>query len=166
MADVLSFKWTVSRARDTYGYNICTLRVNGKVVSRCNGGNYDMPGTCLGHFFDTAYAERILKLSSPFYGLTYHDPNYDPGKAVIDNETVEDREQKGESFGLERYQAFYRASTELPDDTHTVPEIRWGIGIDSVRQIGEAIGLKLEFIHSTRNETIYRLVDSENASSS
>ena len=51
-----SFKWTVSRGRYTYGYNICTMylhRRNGdKVkVSSCNGGGYDM-----------------------FYGLNFYDP--------------------------------------------------------------------------------------------
>lgn len=45
---VLQFKWTISRGRDTYGYNICSLYVDGKKVSGCSGGGYDMMGTCLG----------------------------------------------------------------------------------------------------------------------
>lgn len=41
----LTVTWTVSRGRDTYGYNIVTLRERGDVVARCNGGGYDMRGT-------------------------------------------------------------------------------------------------------------------------
>lgn len=38
----LKFKWTISRARETLGYNVVTLYVNGSKVARCNGGGYDM----------------------------------------------------------------------------------------------------------------------------
>lgn len=58
----LEFKWTVSRGRDTYGYNICTLYTDGVKVARCNGGGYDMKGTCLGNFIAHAYADRLLAL--------------------------------------------------------------------------------------------------------
>lgn len=42
----LEFKWSVSRARDTFGYNICSLWIHTdagreKVASACGGG-YDM----------------------------------------------------------------------------------------------------------------------------
>lgn len=42
-----SFKWTTSRARDTHGYNICSLIINNQKVSSCKGGGYDMEGTAL-----------------------------------------------------------------------------------------------------------------------
>jgi hypothetical protein len=50
-----SEKHTTSKGRDTYGYNICTIRVHGSrygtsqplAVGRCNGGGYDMVGTSL-----------------------------------------------------------------------------------------------------------------------
>lgn len=62
MSIYLEFKWTVSRGRDTYGYNICTLYADGTRVARCNGGGYDMQGTNLGNYIASHYAERLLAL--------------------------------------------------------------------------------------------------------
>ena len=75
MSDLLSFKWTVSKAKNTYNYNICTLRVNDKKVSQCNGGGYDMNGTCLGDWMQDYFVYGLLNFkynkdgSSEFYGL-------------------------------------------------------------------------------------------------
>ena len=33
----LKFKWTTSKAQDSYGYNVCTLLVNREKKARCNG---------------------------------------------------------------------------------------------------------------------------------
>src|SRR5215813_1314455 len=171
----LKFKWTVSRGRNSYGYNICSLYVEGRKVSACNGGGYDMEGTALGNWVARRYADRLLALRAKdmpaqshwqraedcyrcfsgtcrnknrtfkwgewgkdsmncpvcgdeiqfdhnagkriddgryFYGLTFHDPDYDPGKAKIgkdcsdrtlgknaEGKTVEQAEQDGESLG-------------------------------------------------------------------
>lgn len=51
------FKWTVSRGQDTYGYNICSIYVNGEKKGSTCGGGYDMKGTAMGiwiekHFFN------------------------------------------------------------------------------------------------------------------
>lgn len=62
MTHTLQFKWTVSRGRDTDGYNICSLYVEGKKVASCNGGGYDMEGTCLGSWVARRFAERLCKL--------------------------------------------------------------------------------------------------------
>lgn len=74
----LSLKWTVSRGRDTYGYNIVTLtdQVAGKKY-RTMGGNYDMQGTVFSNWMDDNYRERYKTLAdkvsslgvSSFYGL-------------------------------------------------------------------------------------------------
>lgn len=70
MEKTLEFKWGVSRGRDTYGYTICSLYVDGRKVASCNGGGYDMKGTSFGHYLERAYADRLLKLNSEFYGLS------------------------------------------------------------------------------------------------
>jgi len=36
-------KWSTSRAADSYGYTLVTLREDGKVQARTCGGGYDMP---------------------------------------------------------------------------------------------------------------------------
>ena len=90
------------------------------------------------------------------YGLTFHDPNYDPSQAVIGKDctdrtlgdgakgkTVGQAEQDGESFGLERLQAVYGASSKVPTKRHTIPSIDGACGFESVRRIAETIGLSV-----------------------
>jgi hypothetical protein len=231
----LEFKWTVSRGRETAGYNICSLYVDGEKAASCNGGGYDMKGTSLGNYIARAYGDRLFALTPDmmpkqshweradplpqvcndivclisqgdnapintgetcpvcggptrpnyhagktiqdgnyFYGLSYHDPHYNPGKAIIggkdvtdrtlgkgsEGRTVEDAEAAGESCGLERYQAFYSASSKVPTSAHTVPLIDGGCGFSSVEQIMAAIGLHLEYIPvRSKKVDVYQLRD-------
>lgn len=167
MERVLKFKWTVSRAKDTYGYNVCTLYVDNEKVSRCNGGGYDMQGTCLGDYIADAFRHELLKLDIPmnrrngediqeYYGLSFHDPSFDPGKAEINGETIDEREKQGKSFGLERYREFYSASSNVPTERHTEPLIDGGCSFSSVERIINAIGYKLKY----GNEELYFLCES------
>lgn len=232
----LEFKWTTSRGRDTYGYAVCTLYADGRKVARCNGGGYDMKGTCLGSYLEVAFADRLRELKPQdmpaqshwqsddtrvcdgdckqafreklkecvlnggtgdgleqerlpgdcwecpkckgptvqsrdgkriddgryFYGLTFHDPNFDPGKAVIGKDcsdrtltkddvgskgkTVAEAEAAGNSFGLERLQAVYSASSKHATERHTIPSIDGACGFSSVEQIAKAIDLSLEYV--------------------
>lgn len=59
----LSVSWSISRGRDTYGYNICRLddRAAGKRY-RCMGGGYDMIGTVFGEWLQERYQERLFAL--------------------------------------------------------------------------------------------------------
>lgn len=243
----LEFKWTVSRGRETYGYNICTLFVDGSKVAACNGGGYDMQGTSLGDWVARTYRDRLMTLTPDemeehshweraehprmlcddvncliahkvpkvgtdefelpslpsgtetcphcngttrvdqhdgkriddgrgFYGLTFHDPNYNPRKAVIGADvsnrtlgaasgvTVGEAEDAGQSFGLERLQAVYKASSKVPTASHTVPRIDGACGFSSVQRIMTAIGLSLEYIPTkSRKQSLYHLVDSRKA---
>lgn len=237
----LEFKWGTSRGRETYGYTICSLYVDGRKVASCNGGGYDMKGTALGNYIARAFSERLRALKPEqmeehshweraekprricedlecaikhasgddekrelcylphdvetcphcggetridwqdgkrvedgryMYGLTFHDPNYNPGKAKIgtdcsdrtfggaEGETVEQAEAEGKSLGLERYQAFYSASSKVPTERHTVPLIDGACGFDSVQRIVRAIGLELKHVPvRSRKLDIYELVD-------
>jgi len=75
----LMFKWSVSKGRDTYGYNICSLYVDGKKMYSCNGGGYDMTGTCLADWIKDAFTEELKTIKSNrggddkcgFYGLSF-----------------------------------------------------------------------------------------------
>lgn len=237
----LIVKWGTSRGRDTYGYTTCSLWEDGRRMTACNGGGYDMRGTVFGRWLAAKYADRLLKLKPEqmeentrwepdyhaficrpcsdkrfsdwdgygeppeavtlhsekalhsdgfkwpkcphcgqdmdrdnhagkrishgrsLYGLTFHDPDYDPSKAVIgtdctdrtlgdgaEGKTVEQAEQDGESFGLERYQAFYKASSKVPTERHRVPSIDGACGFSSVTRIAEAIGLRVRLLDLTR----------------
>lgn len=55
----LEVKWTVSRGQDTYGYNICSLWSHGCKVATCMGGGYDMLGTSLGNYLESAYQKEL-----------------------------------------------------------------------------------------------------------
>jgi len=230
---LLEFKWTVSRGRDTDGYNICSLYVDGRKVASCNGGGYDMKGTALGNWIAKAYADRLRKLrlskfpeqshwerADPvpyicrsidcvlknkkppvypagttvcpvcggdvsqdwragkrvndgrgFYGLSFHDPDFDPGKVKVPHapcfgkdedagKTVEALEKEGKSLGLERYQAFYSGSAKTPSKRHRIPLIDGGCGFSSVEKIAETIGLRLEYVPvRSKSLTIYKLHD-------
>jgi len=62
---MLHFKWTVSRGRNSYGYNICTLLVDGVKKGQCNGGGYDMKGTSLAYWLTNDFQPQLLELFSP-----------------------------------------------------------------------------------------------------
>lgn len=130
----LVFKWTVSRGQYTYDYNICILWVNGVKEASCNGGNYDMQGTCLANYLLHNYKDRIIKLkaqygsldkSKGFYGLFY----YKNGK---------------------RRRA-YSEGAEVGLDG--------ACGFSSIERIAKKIGLQLNFVHNSKNETVYILLD-------
>ena len=59
---LLVWRWTTSRARNSYGWNICTLYADGEKVGSTCGGNYDMMGTAFGEFLENTYHDRLLKL--------------------------------------------------------------------------------------------------------
>lgn len=100
-----------------------------------------------------------------FYGLTFHDPKFDPGKAVIGEgcddrtferraigETVEQAEAAGKSLGLERYQAVYAASSKVPTERHTIPSIDGACGFEAVERIAKAIGLTLAYVPAAKGK--------------
>ena len=136
----LKFKWTTSKAQNSYGYNICTLFVNNERRTRCNGGGYDMQGTCLGNWIARQFEKNLLKFKKDFYGLTFHNPNWKPSEEIIE------REEQGKSLGLERYQDFYRQSSKLPTKKHTIPQIDGACGFNSVENILNHIGHKIRLI--------------------
>jgi len=177
--DTITINWGTSRGKDSYGYTLCTLRYDGRVMARTCGGGYDLFGTVLGDFIARKYADRLLALTDTtnLYGLSYHDPDYDPGKAIVgadcsnrtfggqDGHTVEQVEADGNSFGLERYQAFYRASSKVPTATHRVPLIDGACGRSSVERIAASIGVSFELVGKWRKNarTEHYLIHDEKA---
>ena len=129
--ETLTFKWTTSRARDSYGYNICTLRNKrgNKLNSNCGGG-YDMQGAALGDFINDHFGDELKKLSSAdFYGLNHYNPKAKTHK-----------------------RRFLKRAT---DKTQTY--VDGGCGFDSMRRILEKIGFELNWVKDTRDEKIYNL---------
>ena len=120
-----------------------------------------MNGTCLGNWVAYHFKDELLKFKTGFYGLTFHNPNYDPGKEIIEGQTVEEREKEGKTIGLDRYQAFYRASSPLPSKLHTIPLIDGATGFGSVEQILKELGYYLDNVHYSTNLQEYVLKECE-----
>jgi hypothetical protein len=49
----------ISRGRETEGYATCSLNIDGKRYS-CNGGGFDMLGTCAAMFLSDRYRDRLM----------------------------------------------------------------------------------------------------------
>lgn len=137
MRKTLKFKWTVSRGRDTYGYNICSLWIDGQKVSSCNGGGYDMQGTALANWMEDEFQEQIRKLQA-HYGSGDNNKGF---------------------YGL----SFYNAKTHKSQHRFSKHVDRacltGACGFSSIEEILNAIGYKLEYIHGEKDITIYLLID-------
>ena len=68
---VLEEKWSVSKGRETYGYNICSLWYAGIKIASCNGGGYDMTSSSLSIFINLYFQDRLNSITSENfeYGL-------------------------------------------------------------------------------------------------
>jgi hypothetical protein len=89
----LALSWSVSRGRDTYGYNICRLDDTSTGDRfKCMGGGYDMLGTVFAQWIEANYQPELLALKDRasyvfplegaprpanhdncFYGMSYHE---------------------------------------------------------------------------------------------
>lgn len=134
----LRLKWTVSRGQNTYGYNVCTLYVDGVKYTSCNGGGYDMEGTVLAEYIKDTYLDRIKalegnsgsldKTGTGYYSIMFHN----------------------EADGWHKH---YKEGDRVSFDG--------ACGVSEVKRIAQAIGLDLEYSHgfSDKKQTAYYLTD-------
>jgi hypothetical protein len=68
--NLLALTWSVSRGRETYGWNIARLdsRDSGKRYRTCGGG-YDMIGTVLGQYVENELQGKLRELVHSVSGL-------------------------------------------------------------------------------------------------
>tara|TARA_R100001129_G_scaffold168959_1_gene137427 strand:- start:3199 stop:3609 length:411 start_codon:yes stop_codon:yes gene_type:complete len=118
---VLKYTYGTSRARNSYGYNIVGLKVDGIRVARTCGGGYDMQGTVLGDWVERKFWNELLKFDKTFYALKYVNPNWEPSS-------------KGSR------------TSDLPTEEHTIPVIDGACGENSVTRIIEHLGYKYNSI--------------------
>ena len=81
----LSVAWSVSRGRDTYGYNICTVtdESTGKKY-RCNGGGYDLLGTSFGEWLQDRYQRELVDIKERAHG-TWTETTEGPWERMYDD---------------------------------------------------------------------------------
>ena len=64
----LAVKWTVSKAQDTYGYNICTVRnLDTAEKFKSMGGGYDLLGSSIGKFIESNFKSELLAIKDKAY---------------------------------------------------------------------------------------------------
>lgn len=127
----LHFKWTVSRGRDTYGYNICTLLVDGEKVSKCMGGGYDMQGTAFGEWLQNAYQTELVKFMN------------DNGI----NELPPCNSYETKNGTIRRYElpGYYGMSLHVGPKGDVKVYLDGACGFSSIQRIAESIGIKLQW---------------------
>ena len=118
---VLTFRYS----NGTHGNVVKVLDKRGDRIQSvgCSGGGYDMTGTCLGQFIELCFPKEIRRLDPrQFYGIKHYNMNRKSRK--------------------DRYQV------RQSKNTRTI--IDGACGMNSMRNILEKIGFKLEYITETR----------------
>lgn len=85
----IEVRWTISRARDTFGQNRVSLWIHTETgrrerVASCTGGGYDLPGECLGEWIrkHPFLTPGIMHLNAArVRGLTFYDEKAKRGHA-------------------------------------------------------------------------------------
>lgn len=143
----LHFKWTFSRGRDTSGYNICTLLVNGNKAGKCMGGGYDMQGTSFAEWLQAAFQCELHNLLV--------------AKGIRTRNAHNSYEEKGGVTSVYSLPEFYGMNyyVKANGDSHVV--LDGACGFDSMRRIAEAIGIKLQWNKESgryKNHTFYTAI--------
>lgn len=140
----LHFKWTISRGRDTYGYNICTLLVDGEKVGRCNGGGYDMQGTSFAQWLQEHYQHELK------------------AKFATEINSITDKDYADYSgYCYKEIKGFYGAKISGKEGKELTISLDGGCGMDSIKRIAEAIGITLKWNPESekyKNHTYYTAI--------
>ncbi len=94
---IISWNWSVSKAYETEGYNICTCKIGSWKVGQCKGGGYDMQGDSLGQFLNAAYEKEL------------HTLFYDKGSALYGYSKYEGKGYVNGSCGLSSVVEIFKA---------------------------------------------------------
>lgn len=129
---VITYAWTTSRGRDTYGYNLLTLRQGGERVARQCGGGYDMTGAAVADWMGERYPVRLAQLARTHAGATY---------------------SKAEGYKVkERAEGLFYGLTYYPDNDSA--SFDRACGLESVKAVLLALGL--EFCDPSSNFDLRR----------
>lgn len=139
----LEIKWSISRGRDTYGYNICCLYVYGQKVTDCSGGGYDMIGTVIGELVTALFKSELMELSKSA-DLTNH---HSDGREIKFRNRKYGGRYESDCYGL--YTSDY--------DNNRKVGINGACGENSVENILNAIGYDLRWKDS-KHRIITKLV--------
>ncbi len=145
----VEFRWGTSRGRDTYGYNTCACRVDRQRLGLCNGGGYDMEGTALAEALVKLYKDRLLVLAKKNLCA-----------AVSWREGEEWKTLRPEEKNGERLYGFWCELDKRGGKPIKV-SMDGACGLESVRRLGEAMGLQLRYVAGKGDYKHYELIDHE-----
>lgn len=130
----LHFKRGTSKGRDTYGYTIVSLYIDGEKVSSCQGGGYDMQGTALADWMEFQFSEE-LKTLEPFHRIGEGDNERQVGFYGLFVHV------KGDN----KYQPKWMEGAKLHLDG--------GCGFSSMESIIKALGYRLRYLREGRKDS-------------
>jgi hypothetical protein len=140
----LHFKWTISRGRDTYGYNICTLLVDGEKVSKTCGGGYDMQGTVLAQWIENEYQKQLQEyFKNEISAVTDKDYTAYSGNCY------------------KSINGFYGAHISGREGRRLKITLDGGCGFNSIEHVAKAIGISLKWnpeSNKYKNHTYYTAI--------
>lgn len=150
----LQLTWSTSRGADTYGYNICTLRVHGERIASTCGGGYDMTGTVLGDFIQEAFQRELVAMATdhPERFAAWFDEGAKKSRHVQDEHG---RSPRGSLYGATVYTRPAHpgednpASVVLGDNRVTRVVLDGGCGESSMRTILNALGWEWKWVGGT-----------------
>ena len=147
---LLVWRWTTSRARNSYGWNICTLYADGEKVGSTCGGNYDMMGPAFGEFLENTYHDRLLKLHHRAGSRYSISPSGEYKRLTTKN--AHRWSNHGELYGLT---AYYKRGEKKPFKM----SLDGATGTESMWKIARKIGLSRKYHGETKSTTTYTLTD-------
>jgi hypothetical protein len=132
----LHFKWTVSRGRDTYGYNIVTLYVDGEKKGRCNGGGYDMQGTAFAQWLASDYQAELQELFKDEIAQL---------KTALDEKYSYEDGKKGKVYYSSNKSFYGNDIYYRPSDSKVWVSLDGACGFSSIETIANHIGITLKW---------------------
>jgi hypothetical protein len=129
----LRISWSVSRGRDSYGYNICRLDSRSGSRYKTCGGGYDMIGTVVGDWLEAEHQAELVELVK---GLELEP--YGDGKTGI-RVVVRDSDFSFSGFFVN------------PNGSVTLDG---GCGLSAMQSIARAIGLDMQWEGNKKGHTL------------
>jgi hypothetical protein len=144
----LFFKWSVSRGRDTDGWNICTVYVDGQKRASCNGGGYDMQGTSFAEFLQGEFQTELVAFADQadsHYELTPKPLAGRKRKQEYEYKAIKDR--RGQFYGMTAYWIDGKCRNVSLDG---------GCGFECMCSIAKKLGYGVRYIHTgSKNNSTY-----------
>ena len=151
----LAFRWTTSRAADSYGYNICSLMIDGHKVATTCGGGYDMQGTVLGKWINATFPAQLRALADNRIALAEAAGTaryYDGGN--------------GEKIEMDNHTLYLYGVTVWKAEGENMPvevKCNGGTGLNQMANVLKAFGLRLTSVVRDRrgNTAAYHLTNAK-----